>query len=58
MQIFEIMITIVVMAVVVSALVLFFKVNPVIPQVFLGYLPSKKLVTGSAFYTAIGIIGE
>ncbi|PLW26551.1 hypothetical protein PCASD_25079, partial [Puccinia coronata f. sp. avenae] len=57
MQIFEIMITIVVMAVVVSALVLFFKVNPVIPQVFLGYLPSKKLVTGSAFYTAIGIIG-
>ncbi|KAA1070742.1 hypothetical protein PGT21_022908 [Puccinia graminis f. sp. tritici] len=57
MQIFEIMITLVVMAVVVSALVLFFKVNPNIPQVFLGYIPSKKLVTGSSFYTAIGIIG-
>ncbi|WAQ91694.1 hypothetical protein PtA15_15A85 [Puccinia triticina] len=57
MQIFEIMITVVVMAVVVSALVLFFKVNPKIPQVFLGYIPSKALVTGSSFYTAIGIIG-
>jgi len=57
MQIFEIMITIVVMAVVVSALVLFFKVNPNIPQVFLGFVPSKQLVTGSAFYTAIGIVG-
>ncbi|POV97563.1 hypothetical protein PSTT_14968 [Puccinia striiformis] len=57
MQIFEIMIAIVVMAVVVSALVLFFKVNPNIPQVFAGFIPSKALVTGSAFYTAIGIIG-
>lgn len=46
------------MAVVVSALILFFKVNPNIPQVVLGFLPSKQLVTGSAFYTAIGIVGE
>lgn len=56
-QIFEIMITVVVMAVVVSALVLFVKVKPDMAQVFRGYIPSKELISGTSFYTAIGIIG-
>ncbi|MBW0469528.1 hypothetical protein O181_009243 [Austropuccinia psidii MF-1] len=57
MQLFEIMITLVVMIVVVSSLILMFKVKPNFLEVFKGYIPQSKLISGTALYTAIGILG-
>ncbi|KAI8454400.1 manganese transporter SMF1 [Phakopsora pachyrhizi] len=57
MKYFEAMITVVVMAVVVSSLILFFKVKPDAINVLKGYIPSAPLVSGTGFYYAIGIIG-
>ncbi|CAH7669845.1 natural resistance-associated macrophage protein-domain-containing protein [Phakopsora pachyrhizi] len=57
LKFFEVMITIVVMAVVVSSLILFFKIKPNALHLLKGYVPSSTLVTGTGFYYAIGIIG-
>lgn len=57
LQLFEIAISVVVMSVVVSSLVLLFRVNPDWGLAIRGFLPSAKIVEGSASYTAIGMLG-
>lgn len=58
LQLFEIMISMVVMSVVVASLILLFKVNPNWGLAIRGFLPSSKIVEGAASYTAIGMLGK
>ncbi|GLB36450.1 putative natural resistance-associated macrophage protein [Lyophyllum shimeji] len=58
-RVFEFVIIFLVLAVLACFIVLLVKVNPHWPDVFLGYLPSKKLFQSEpdAVYSAVGILG-
>lgn len=55
--IFELLITILVLAVLVSFVILLVKVSPAWPDVFKGFVPSTGMIKNGALYQAIGIIG-
>ncbi|EGG11254.1 uncharacterized protein MELLADRAFT_70865 [Melampsora larici-populina 98AG31] len=55
--IFELLITILVFAVLISFVILLVKVSPRWPDVFEGFIPSAGMIKNGALYQAIGIIG-
>ncbi|KAG8982299.1 hypothetical protein FRB93_008174 [Tulasnella sp. JGI-2019a] len=57
MRIFEIIISILVLAVFISFIILTFRIKPDWGKAFHGYLPSKVLVSPGALYASIGIVG-
>lgn len=57
MRVFEVLISCLVLAVLVSFIILLFRMHPHWPAVFKGYLPSKVIVKSDALYTSIGIVG-
>ena len=57
MRAFEVLISLLVVAVLGSFVALLAKVNPDWPKVFLGYVPSSRIIDAGALYIAVGILG-